>query len=49
MSAGDWFLSVMSVGYLAAAAAYAVGGNYGYAVALTAYAVANAGLIAAAR
>jgi len=49
MRAGDWFLAVMSVGYLGAAVAYLLGGNKGYALALAAYAVANCGLIYAAR
>lgn len=49
MTAGDYFLAVMSVGYLCAAIAYAYGGNEGYALALTAYAVANMGLIYAAK
>ena len=49
MSAGDAFLAVMSVGYLGAAVAYALSGNHGYALALTAYAIANCGLIWAAK
>jgi len=49
MSAGDAFLFAMSIGYLGAAVAYGYGGNYGYALALTAYAVANCGLIYAAK
>ncbi len=47
MRPGDIFLLVMSLGYLGAAACYYVDGNGGYALALTAYAIANCGLIAA--
>lgn len=49
MKAGDWFLLAMSLGYLCAAVAYFIGGNKGYALALGCYAVANCGLIYAAR
>ena len=49
MTYGDWFLLAMSAGYLGAAIAYALDGNKGYAVALTAYAIANLGLIHAAK
>lgn len=49
MKPGDWFLAVMSVGYIGAAVAYALQGNHGYGLALFCYAVANAGLIYAAR
>ncbi len=49
MKAGDWFLAVMSLGYLGAAVAYYISGNKGYALALACYALANCGLIYAAR
>jgi hypothetical protein len=49
MTAGDIFLAAMSIGYLGAAGAYAYGGNPGYAVALGCYALANVGLIYAAK
>lgn len=47
MKWGDWFLAAMSLGYVAAAVAYWLEGNKGYAVALMAYAIANGGLISA--
>lgn len=49
MTWGDIFLSAMSVGYLCAAIAYSMQGNHGYGLALLCYAVANMGLIYAAR
>ena len=49
MTYGDWFLLAMSAGYLGAAIAYGLEGNKGYALALTAYAVANLGLVWAAK
>jgi len=49
MRAGDWFLAVMSLGYLGAALAYFLDGNKGYAIALLSYAVANCGLIYATK
>ena len=49
MSKGDLFLAVMSLGYVAAGIAYLYEGNKGYALTLIAYAVANAGLIYAAK
>ena len=49
MKWGDWFLLAMSAGYVMAAAAYAMQGNSGYALALTCYAIANRGLIASSK
>ena len=49
VSAGDWFLAVMSCGYVVAGAAYALQGNVGYGIALACYAAANVGLIYAAK
>ena len=49
MKWGDAFLLAMSFGYLAASVAYLTEGNKGYALALFCYAVANTGLIWAAR
>lgn len=49
MTWGDKFLAIMSLGYLAAAVAYFIEGNRGYALALFAYAVANIGLIHASK
>ena len=46
MKWGDWFLLTMSVGYVAAAIAYAAEGNKCYALALGCYALANVGLVA---
>lgn len=47
LSWGDAFLLCMSAGYVAAAVAYWMQGNSGYALALMCYAVANVGLIKA--
>ena len=49
LSNGDLLLLAMSLGYLAAAAAYFLDGNKGYALALFAYSIANLGLIYAAK
>ncbi len=49
MNYGHAFLGVMSIGYLGAAAAYWHSGNKGYGVALFCYAIANVGLIYAAK
>ena len=49
MSKGDLFLAAMSLGYVAAGIAYLYEGNKGYALTLVAYAIANIGLIYAAK
>ena len=49
MNYGHAFLAAMSVGYLGAAVAYWIAGNKGYGVALLCYAIANFGLIYAAK
>ena len=49
MNNGDLLLLAMSLGYLAAGTAYFLDGNKGYALALCAYAIANLGLIYAAK
>ena len=49
MNWGDVFLAAMSLGYLGASVAYYLAGNGGYALALGCYAVANVGLIVAAK
>jgi len=46
---GHTFLAAMSVGYLGASVAYWIAGNKGYGLALLCYAVANVGLIWAAK
>lgn len=49
MTWGDSFLAAMSFGYVCAAVAYKLQGNDGYALALLCYAIANIGLIYAAK
>ena len=49
MSSGSIFLGLMSLGYLGAAVAYFLDGNKGYGLALFCYALANVGLIWAAK
>ena len=49
MSLGNWFLFGMGLEYLAAAGVFARSRDWGYALTMFAYGVANFGLLMAAR